>query len=123
MRVNCKSIEQYQAERTRRRKVMELSDKGLTQEEISRQLGVSSKTVSRDQHRLARYLQGQQNRQVREFYESIYKRIDALPQPERFELCLEAIGLEQDRPGKGLQYTIGYLNSREKEGDAGRSKT
>lgn len=113
MRVYCKSIQQYQAERIRRRRVRELSEKGFTQDVIARQLGVSLKTIARDQHKLARYLRGQWNRQDRHDLESFIARVEALPSAERFELLTEAIVRNQEKPGKGTLYVFSYLNSRD----------
>lgn len=65
--VYVKSIKQYREERLRRKRVCELSN--LSQEEIARQLGVSVRTVQRDQAKINPYHLEQFNRFCRELRE------------------------------------------------------
>jgi transposase len=65
--VYVKSISQYREERKRRKQVCELS--GLSQEEIAKRLGVSVRTVQRDQAKAKPYYQGRFNRFCREIHE------------------------------------------------------
>jgi len=53
---------QYQKERQRRRKALELVSQGLTLSQIAKEIGVSVKTVQRDLSKLERYVKGQVNR-------------------------------------------------------------
>ena len=65
--VYTKSIAKYRKERERRKRVSELSN--LNQEEIAKRLGVSVRTVQRDQAKIKPYHQGQFNRFCRELHE------------------------------------------------------
>ena len=65
--VYVKSISQYREERKRRKQVCELSS--LSQEEIAKRLGVSVRTVQRDQAKAKPYYQGRFNRFCRELHE------------------------------------------------------
>ena len=65
--VYVKSIKQYREERKRRKQVCELSN--LSQEEIAKRLGVSVRTVQRDQAKAKPYYKGRFNRFCRELHE------------------------------------------------------
>ena len=65
--VYTKSIAKYRKERERRKRVSELSN--LSQEEIAKRLGVSVRTVQRDQAKIKPYHRGQFNRFRRELNE------------------------------------------------------
>ena len=98
-----KSIKQYKKERGRRKKVMELHDKGYTQQQIADELGVSRKTVQRDLKKLARYLKSLTNRRNRELDEklraSFKATLNRLPIVKQYELVsgLMALGFEDKR--------------------------
>jgi transposase len=62
-----KSISKYRKERMRRKRVCELSN--LSQDEIAKRLGVSVRTVQRDQAKIKPYHLGQFNRFCRELRE------------------------------------------------------
>jgi transposase len=62
-----KSIAKYRKERVRRKQVCELSN--LSQDEIAKRLGVSVRTVQRDQAKIKPYHKGQFNRFCRELRE------------------------------------------------------
>ena len=64
LKVYTKSLVRYKLERARRRQVLCLAKKGLTQKEIASKLGVSTRTVKRDWKKLAPYLTGQFHRQI-----------------------------------------------------------
>jgi predicted transcriptional regulator len=55
-----KSKEKYWKERQRRKQVLQLTDKGLTQKQIAQQLGISERTVKRDYAKILPY----QKRQI-----------------------------------------------------------
>jgi DNA-binding CsgD family transcriptional regulator len=59
--IYSKSPLQYQKERQRRRKALELVSQGLTLSQIAKELGVGVKTVQRDLSKLERYVKGQVN--------------------------------------------------------------
>jgi hypothetical protein len=65
--VYTKSITKYRKERERRKRVCELSN--LSQTEIAKQLGVSVRTIQRDQAKIKPYHLGQFNRFCRELRE------------------------------------------------------
>jgi hypothetical protein len=65
--VYTKSIAKYRKERERRKRVSEFSNLG--QEEIAKRLGVSVRTVQRDQAKIKPYHKGQFNRFCRELRE------------------------------------------------------
>ncbi len=65
--VYAKSVAKYRKERERRKRVCELSN--LNQEEIAKRLGVSVRTVQRDQAKIKPYHKGQFNRFCRELRE------------------------------------------------------
>lgn len=72
-----KGIKQYRKERTRRKRVWELSGK-LKQNEIAEKLGVSVRTVQRDMARVRRYYKGQFNRFVRQLNEERIQQVRAV---------------------------------------------
>ncbi len=86
--VYTKSIAKYRKERERRKLVCELSN--LTQLEIAKRLGVSVRTVQRDQAKIKPYHLGQLNRFCRELREKEmreYKEIsESLSLPQRAKL-------------------------------------
>jgi transposase len=65
--VYTKSIVKYRKERERRKRISELSN--LSQEEIAERLGVSVRTVQRDQAKIKPYHKGQFNRFCRDLRE------------------------------------------------------
>ena len=71
-----KGIAQYKRERNRRRQVRLLSKKGLTQKQIAIQLGVSTRTINRDCHRIQRYVKGQFNKEMRKIDEARQEEFD-----------------------------------------------
>jgi transposase-like protein len=67
--VYTKSLERWRKEHERRRKVRVLAEKGYTQKQIARKLGVSTRTVMRDWDKMRSYVKGQQNKELRETVE------------------------------------------------------
>lgn len=63
--VYTKSLERWRKERERRRRVRALAAKGYTQNQIARELGVSTRTVMRDWNTVRSYVKGQQNRELK----------------------------------------------------------
>lgn len=117
--VYSKSTSQYKRERARRKQVLELSDKGLTQHEISLQLGVSSKTVYRDLKRQRGYREamhwGNQSRNMMRMTEAL----DRYPLLERFEVIDTLLSIS-DRPSlfiKALGQVMRGENLQIKETD------
>ena len=88
--VYIKSIAKYRKERERRKRVCELSN--LSQTEIAKRLGVSVRTVQRDQAKIKPYHKGQFNRFCRELREKEmreYNEIsDSLSLPQRAKLLI-----------------------------------
>ena len=86
--VYVKSIAKYREERLRRKRVSELSN--LSQEEIAKRLGVSVRTVQRDQAKIKPYHLGQFNRFCRELREKEMQEYtetsDSLSLPQRAKL-------------------------------------
>lgn len=56
--VYTKSLERWRLERERRRKVRVLAEKGYSQKQIARELGVSTRTVKRDWDKARSYVVG-----------------------------------------------------------------
>jgi DNA-binding CsgD family transcriptional regulator len=80
-RINAyyKSPKQYQKERGRRRKALQLLNQGLSFGQIAKQLGVNRRTVYRDLSKTKRYLKGQINAKLFEHeQEQIRKHEQAL---------------------------------------------
>jgi hypothetical protein len=88
--VYVKSINQYRQERLRRKKICELSN--LSQVEIAKQLGVSVRTVQRDQAKIKPYHLGQFNRFCRELREKEMREFnetsESLSLPQRAKLLI-----------------------------------
>jgi transposase len=91
--VYVKSIAKYRAERERRKRVCELSN--LSQEKIAKQLGVSVRTVQRDQAKIKPYHLGHFNRFCRELHEKKMKEYnetsESLSLPQRAKLLIELL--------------------------------
>jgi hypothetical protein len=91
--VYTKSVAKYRKERERRKRVCELSN--LTQEEIARRLGVSVRTVQRDQAKIKPYHKRQFNRFCRELREKemqeYNKTSDSLSLPQRAKLLTKLL--------------------------------
>jgi len=85
-----KTIKQYREERLRRKRVCELSN--LSQFEIAKQLGVSVRTVQRDQAKIKPYHLGQFNRFCRELREKEMQEYneasESLSLPQRAKLLI-----------------------------------
>ena len=64
LKVYTKSLGRYKLERARRRQVLCLANKRLTQKEIASKLGISTRTVKRDWKKLTPYIIGQFHRQI-----------------------------------------------------------
>lgn len=92
-RVYVKSISQYSQERLRRKQVCELSN--LSQEEIAKRLGVSVRTVQRDQAKIKPYHLGQFNRFCRELHEKEMREYneasESLSLPQRAKLLIKLL--------------------------------
>jgi len=73
----CKSIQQYQKERERRKRVRELSKEGFTYPQIAKELRVSEKTVYRDMNKVWPYILGQIRKDWRQFDEENQRRLNA----------------------------------------------
>jgi len=88
--VYTKSVAKYRKDRERRKRVCELSN--LSQEEISRRLGVSVRTVQRDQAKIKPYHLGQFNRFCRELREKEMREYnetsESLSLPQRAKLLI-----------------------------------
>jgi len=82
--VYTKSLERWRKERERRRKVRVLAAKGYTQEQIARELGVSTRTVKRDWDKVRSYVKGQLNREMRENIER-----EKLEFPQKYGLTFD----------------------------------
>jgi hypothetical protein len=91
--VYVKSISQYRQERLRRKRVCELSN--LSQEEIAKHLGVSVRTVQRDQAKIKPYHLGHFNRFCRELREKEMQEYnetsDSLSLPQRAKLLIKLL--------------------------------
>jgi len=91
--VYIKSISQYRQERLRRKRVCELSK--LSQEEIAKRLGVSVRTVQRDQAKIKPYHLGQFNRFCRELREKEMREYnetsESLSLPQRAKLLIKLL--------------------------------
>jgi hypothetical protein len=91
--VYTKSVAKYRKERERRKRVCELSN--LNQEEIARRLGVSVRTVQRDQAKIKPYHLGQFNRFCRELREKEMREYnetsDSLSLPQRAKLLIKLL--------------------------------
>jgi transposase len=91
--VYIKSIAKYRAERERRKRVCELSN--LSQEKIAKRLGVSVRTVQRDQAKIKPYHLGQFNRFCRELREKEMREYnetsDSMSLPQRAKLLIELL--------------------------------
>lgn len=64
--VYTKSMERYLKERERRRQVRLLAEKGHTQKQIARELGVSTRTIKRDWDKIRPYVKGQTRKEIRQ---------------------------------------------------------
>ncbi len=88
--VYTKSIAKYRKERERRKRVCELSN--LSQDEIAKRLGVSVRTVQRDQAKIKPYHKGQFNRFCRELNEKEMREYnensEGLSLPQRAKLLM-----------------------------------
>ena len=88
--VYTKSIAKYRKERTRRKRVCELSN--LSQLEIAERLGVSVRTVQRDQAKIKPYHLGQFNRFCRELREKEMREYnetsESLSLPQRAKVLM-----------------------------------
>jgi transcriptional regulator with XRE-family HTH domain len=91
--VYTKSIAKYREERLRRKRVCELSN--LNQEEIAKRLGVSVRTVQRDQAKIKPYHLGQFNRFCRELREKEMREYnetsESLSLPQRAKLLIKLL--------------------------------
>jgi hypothetical protein len=91
--VYTKSIAKYRKERERRKRVCELSNLG--QEEIAKHLGVSVRTVQRDQAKIKPYHLGQFNRFCRELREKEMREYnetsESLSLPQRAKLLIKLL--------------------------------
>ena len=91
--VYTKSIVKYRKERLRRKRVCELSN--LSQEEIAKRLGVSVRTVQRDQAKIKPYHLGQFNRFCRELREKEMREYneasEGLSLPQRAKLLIKLL--------------------------------
>jgi hypothetical protein len=91
--VYTKSVAKYRKERERRKRVSELS--GLNQDEIAKRLGVSVRTVQRDQAKIKPYHQGQFNRFCRELREKEMQEYnetsESLSLPQRAKLLIKLL--------------------------------
>lgn len=91
--VYTKSIAKYREERERRKRVCELSN--LSQEEIAKRLGVSVRTVQRDQAKIKPYHLGQFNRFCRELREKEMREYnetsESLSLPQRAKLLIKLL--------------------------------
>jgi len=91
--VYVKSIAKYRKERLRRKRVCKLSN--LSQKEIAKQLGVSVRTVQRDQAKIKPYHLGQFNRFCRELREKEMREYDetsdSLSLPQRAKLLIKLL--------------------------------
>jgi hypothetical protein len=88
--VYVKSIAKYRAERERRKRVCDLSN--LSQVEIAKRLGVSVRTVQRDQAKIKPYHLGHFNRFCRELHEKEMREYnetsESLSLPQRAKLLI-----------------------------------
>jgi len=91
--VYTKSIAKYRKERARRKRICELSN--LSQEEIAKRLGVSVRTVQRDQSKIKPYHKGQFNRFCRELREKEMQEFtetsDSLSLQQRAKLLISLL--------------------------------
>jgi hypothetical protein len=91
--VYTKSIAKYREERDRRNRICELSN--LNQEEIAKRLGVSVRTVQRDQAKIKPYHLGQFNRFCRELREKEMREYnetsESLSLPQRAKLLIKLL--------------------------------
>jgi transcriptional regulator with XRE-family HTH domain len=91
--VYVKSVAKYRKERLRRKRVCELSN--LSQLEIAERLGVSVRTVQRDQAKIKPYHLGQFNRFCRELREKEMREYnetsESLTLPQRAKLLIKLL--------------------------------
>ena len=59
-----KSVEKYNAEESRRKRVLALWESGVSLKEIAKQVGVSVSTVKQDLNKLSRYIKGRRRRSI-----------------------------------------------------------
>ena len=85
MRKYTKSVEQYKRERARRKRVLELFEKGYAQKDVAVQLGVSTKTVGRDLKKLLPYMSAEITRSRIRLEETLDNALKLLPVGKRFE--------------------------------------
>jgi transcriptional regulator with XRE-family HTH domain len=92
-RIYTKSVAKYREERKRRKRVCELSN--LNQEEIAKRLGISVRTVQRDQAKIKPYHLGQFNRFCRELREKEMREYnessESLSLPQRAKLLIKLL--------------------------------
>jgi len=85
-----KGLARYRLERERRRKVRLLAEKGLTQEQIAKEIGVSVRTVKRDWKKLHSYILGEFNKQVEKIMiereRGLDRRYEGLPFEQELKL-------------------------------------
>ena len=97
MRVYTKGIAQTRRERARRRQVLQLTEKGYTQQQIALELGVSAKTVQRDLWKLRRYISKLAFDAKMKTDKLISDRLEQYPMMVRFELLTDLMCAKGDR--------------------------
>jgi predicted transcriptional regulator len=90
IRVYTKSLARYRKERERRRKIRVLAEKGLSQAQIAKELGVSTRTVKRDWDKVRSYAKAQANKELKESAEKrkeeFEHRYEDVPPKEQLKL-------------------------------------
>jgi hypothetical protein len=71
-----KSTQQYTRERSRRRSVRLLAEKGLTQQQIAAALNVSTRTIKRDWDKIMPYVKGQVHKEIRQVEDDRHKEFE-----------------------------------------------
>jgi hypothetical protein len=74
--IYTKSMRQYTRERSRRRSVRLLAEKGLTQQQIAAALSVSTRTIKRDWNKIMPYVKGQVHKEIRQVQDDRHKEFE-----------------------------------------------
>ena len=74
--VYTKSIQQYTRERSRRKSIRILAEKGLTQQQIATALSVSTRTIKRDWDKIKPYVKAQVHKEIRQVEDDRQKEFE-----------------------------------------------
>ena len=74
--IYTKSMRQYTSERSRRKSVRLLAEKGLTQQQIAAALNVSTRTIKRDWNKIKPYVKAQVHKEIRQVEDNRQKEFE-----------------------------------------------